>query len=69
MGATWVSIAAIVLSALTFAAGQREFARRAKVDYVAGLERRLDDCERDRESFRAEIDELHLTLRRLETGQ
>lgn len=59
---------AIAIAIATFVASQREFGRRAKVDYVDGLEKRIEDleeqngtlleriedCEKDRRDLKAE---------------
>lgn len=61
--ATWLPILAIVLSAFTFLASQREAARRAKVDYVVGLEKRVEGCENDRERLQKDLhDQRELNL-------
>lgn len=46
---------AIAISIATFAAAQRESRRRAKVDYVNGLEERISECERDRTDLRTQV--------------
>lgn len=71
--ATWLAVMAVATSVLTFLAGQREVARRAKVDYVAGLEHRIEECEVDRDRLQKDLHDqrdlnldLMLRVRRLE---
>lgn len=49
--ATVVPTVAILIAIATFIASQREFGRRAKVDYVAGLEKRIEDLEGENKSL------------------
>lgn len=53
-----VAIAALVIAALSFVASQREFKRRAKTDYVVGLEKRIEECEDDRTQLHKKLDDL-----------
>lgn len=53
-----VAIAAVIIAAISFAASQREFRRRAKTDYVASLERRIEECEQDRDELHKKLGEL-----------
>lgn len=55
---TTLPYAAILIALGTFIASQREFGRRAKVDYVAGLEKRIKECEDDRKVLHDKCDEL-----------
>lgn len=52
-----VPYVALVLALFTFIAGQLEVRRRAKVDYVTELERRIETCERDRERMHRKSDD------------
>lgn len=77
---TTLPYAALLIALGTFVASQREFRRRAKVDYVSGLETRILDverqnaslasrvseCERDRAALRDENFDLMRRLTRLE---
>lgn len=54
---TIVPYVALILALATFIAGQLEVRRRAKVDYVAELERRIETCERDRERMHRKSDD------------
>lgn len=76
MGVTWVAVAAIVLSALTFIASQRELGRRGRATYlaelekkVAELERRIETCEADRQELHEENFRLMRRVTRLEENR
>lgn len=56
--ATSLPYVAIAVAIATFVASQREFGRRAKVDYVAGLEERIEECEKDRKDLRVKLQQL-----------
>lgn len=61
--ATWLAVLAVATSVLTFLAGQREVARRAKLDYVASLEHRIEECEADRTRLQKDVhDQRELNL-------
>lgn len=57
--------AAILIALATFIAGQREFRRRAKVDYVSDLEKRIADLEADNKSLDERIEDCERDRREL----
>lgn len=65
--AVWLPIFSLGISLFTFVAGQREVSRRAKVDYVAELEHRIEECEADRTRLQRDVHDMreeHLDLMR-----
>jgi hypothetical protein len=58
LNSTWVPWLALGVAFATLLFGQLEVRRRAKVDYVAQLEHRIETCEHERAKLREDVKEL-----------